>query len=156
MTDRMHFIEHLTQCHCDMVQAMSGEMHKRRDRLIERLILLQNADWCSGITRQLESTLTTIRQSHGGQAGRGYLDFYTVNNRADNLLMGCICIEAWQAAHTWPWSSRSSRIRIRLIKVATAACVQRWISQSIKLEKGALCSPMRSSTSWAPWSRGDV
>jgi len=54
---------------------MSGEMNKRRDCLVERLILLQNAHWCSGITRQLESMLATLRQSHVGRQEEVTLTF---------------------------------------------------------------------------------
>lgn len=40
----MHFVEHITDSHSDMVQAMAGQMDQRSHSLVESLVLLEYAD----------------------------------------------------------------------------------------------------------------
>lgn len=43
-THIVHFIEHITEGHGDMVQAMASQMHQSGHSLVESLVLLQNTD----------------------------------------------------------------------------------------------------------------
>jgi hypothetical protein len=54
-THVVHFIEHITEGHGDMVQAMASQMHQSSDGLVESLILLQYTDGYTSIAWKLST-----------------------------------------------------------------------------------------------------